>query len=243
MAETVGTLVPTTLTSETTAQSVQETTTPIVTGTFSAATASTTTTPSTTTPSTVRDSVTTPSTISTGPSTEGTTILSSATNAVSASAGSSSVSTSSSDSTFAQSTSTSNSSSAAQLSTGSIVGIAVGSIAALVLLVTFLLFAFGFRVRRAKRRSDTGTTEQNEGQDAVHGVSGAQNGKAELEDPGYTRRLERLHNGAKPELDGSKPRKTGWRAFSIRSLKRGSRPGVAELDAGTGTPGPQELPA
>lgn len=133
--------------------------------------------------------------------------------------------------------------STARLSTGAIVGIAIGSIAALILLVTCLLFAFGFRIRRAKGQGQTEIAEPNEEQRPAIGASGDDGGKAELEDAGYTRRLERLHDGAKPELDGSKPRKTGWRAFSIRSLKRGSRPGVAELDAGPVTKGPHELPA
>lgn len=129
------------------------------------------------------------------------------------------------------------------MSTGSIVGIAVGSIAALVLIVTFLLFAFGFRIRQARRRGDTGITEHKKNQRAASVAAASQNGKAELEDAGYTRRLERLHDGAKPELEGSRPRKTGWRAFSIMSLTRGPRPVVAELDAGTVIHGPHELPA
>lgn len=188
------------------------------------------------------------STVSSGTSIDGTTTLPTAIMASTASAESSSSImsssgsiASSSDSTFDQSPSTRDSSSTAQLSTGSIVGIAVGCIAAIVLLITFLLFGFGFRVRRAKLHP--GITEPKEGQGAVDGVPGVQGGKAELEDAEYTRRLERLHEGAKPELDGSGPRRTGWKAFSIRSLKRGSRPGAAELDAGTGTQGPHELPA
>lgn len=188
------------------------------------------------------DTVSILSTASSETSIVGTTILSSVTSPVLAST-ESSVSTSSSGSTSGQSSPTSNPSGTARISTGSVVGIAVGSIAALVLLVTFLLFAFGFRVRRAKRLSHTWITKPKEDQGEAAGASGAQNGKAELEDAGYSRRLERLHDGAKPELDGSKPRKTGWRAFSIRSLKRGPRPGAAELDTGAVTQGPHELPA
>ncbi|KAG6362353.1 hypothetical protein INS49_010583 [Diaporthe citri] len=169
--------------------------------------------------------------------------LSSVTTPVPTSAEPSSFSTSSSTSLSTQSTSAGNPPKAAQMSTGSIVGMAVGSVASLILLVTFLLFAFGFRLRRARRRSDDGIIEQKKSQQAAAGAPGSHNGKAELEDAAYTRRLERLHDGAKPELEGSRPRKAGWRAFSLRSLKRGLRPGVAELDAGTVTQGPHELPA
>lgn len=98
-------------------------------------------------------------------------------------------------------------------------------------------------MRRGNQRGHTEIPEPSQDQAAAIRTSGDEGGKAELEDAGYTRRLERLHDGAKPELDGSKPSKTGWRAFSIRSLKRGSRPGAAELDAGPVTEGPHELPA
>lgn len=130
-----------------------------------------------------------------------------------------------------------------QMSTGSIVGIAIGSAAALGLLATCILFAFGFRIRRAKRLGGTEVLERRGKQRLAIEVPDGQNGKAELEDAAYTRNLERLHDGAKPELDGSKPRKTGWRAFSIRSLRRGPRSVIAELDPGVVIHGPHELPA
>lgn len=130
-----------------------------------------------------------------------------------------------------------------QMSTGSIVGIAIGSSAALGLLTTCILFIFGFRIRRAKRLGGIEVLERKGKQRLFVEIPDGQNCKAELEDAAYTRKLERLHDGAKPELDGSKPRKTGWRAFSIRSLKRGPRPGIAELDAGIIIHGPHELPA
>lgn len=57
------------------------------------------------------------------------------------------------------------------------------------------------------------------------------------------RGLKKMHDGAKPELEGSTPRRTRWRAFSLRSLKQGSGPSVAELDAGTVTREVHELPA
>ncbi|KAJ0114239.1 hypothetical protein J7T55_010626 [Diaporthe amygdali] len=136
--------------------------------------------------------------------------------------------------------------SSAPLSTGSIVGIAVGSIAALVLLISFLLFAFGFRIRRAKWRGDPNSTEEpklSDNKGAAAGGPTPHHGKAELEDAEYTRRLERLHDGGKPELEGDRPRKSGWGAFSIKSMtKRGSRPAPAELDTRPMTSGPHELP-
>lgn len=183
------------------------------------------------------DSIATPSTVSTG------TIIVDTATFSSISVEPSRFSTSSSSSQTSQSTPTRNKPSAAQMSTGSIVGIAVGSIAALVLLVTFFLFAFGFRIRRGMRRSDTGIAEHKKNQGAAAVAPGFQNGKAELEDVEYTRRLERLHDGTKPELEGSNLWKTGWRAFSIGSLKLGPRPGATELDAGTLIQGPHELPA
>lgn len=131
----------------------------------------------------------------------------------------------------------------AQMSTGSIAGIAIGSAAALGLIATCILFAFGFRIRRAKRLGGIDVLERRGKQRLAIKIPDGQNGKAELEDAAYVRRLERLHDGAKPELDGSKPRKTGWKAFSIRSSKRGPRSVIAELDAGVVIHGPHELPA
>lgn len=171
-----------------------------------------------------------------------TTSLSSVVTPVPPSVESSGSSTSSSSSPSSQSTPTGDPPRAAQLSTGSIVGIAVGSVAALVLFFTFLFFAFGFRIQRARRRNDNGIIEHKKNQPAAAVTPGSQNGKAELEDAGYPRRLEMLHEEAKPELEGSRIRKTGWRAFSIRSLRRGPGAGVAELDAGFVTRGPHELP-
>lgn len=153
-----------------------------------------------------------------------TTRLSSVVTPMPTSVESSGSSTTSSSSPSSQSTPAGNSSRAAQLSIGSIIGIAVGSIAALVLLITFLLFAFGFRIRRASQRSNKGIMEHENNQRAAAVTPDSQNGKAELEDAGYPRRLEMLHEEAKPELQGSRPRK-------------------AELDAGTVTRGPHELPA
>lgn len=122
----------------------------------------------------------------------------------------------------------------------------MGSIAALVLLVLFLLFAFGYRIRRAKWRGDPNSTEEpklSDNKGAVAGSPMPHHGKAELEDAEYTRRLERLHDGEKPELEGDRPQKNGWGAFSIRPMKkRGSRPAPAELDTRPVTLGPHELP-
>lgn len=89
---------------------------------------------------------------------------------------------SSSESSQSTPASTTTPSSTAQISTGSIVGIAIGSIAAIVLLVTCLLFAFGFRIRRAKRRDLIEITEPNEEQRPSIGTSGDDGGKAELEE-------------------------------------------------------------
>lgn len=189
------------------------------------------------------DSLATSSTVSSATPVMATTILSSVIPSVSTSVEPSSFGTSSSSSQSSQSTPEATPPSAAQMSTGSIVGIAVGSIAALVLLVTFLLFAFGFRIRQARRRGGTVITEHKKHQRAAAVAPASQNGKAELEDAGYTRRLERLYDGARPELEGSNPRKTGWRAFSITSWRRGPRAGPAELDAETVTQEPHELPA
>lgn len=67
--------------------------------------------------------------------------------------------------------------------------------------------------------------------------------KAELPDADYTLRLERLHDGAKPELEGSRPRKSVWGVFSIRSVrKRGPRQVAAELESEPTVSGPHELP-
>lgn len=189
------------------------------------------------------DSIATALTISSGALTLETATPSSVVTPASTSVEPSSFSTSSSSPPPSQTASEEDPPKAAQISTGSIVGIAVGSIAASVLLVVLLLFAFGFRIRRPRRRSDNEIMEHKQNQRAAAGDRGSQSAKAELEDAGYTRRLETLHDGAKPELEGSGPRKSGWRAFSIKSLKRGPRTGVAELDAETAAKGPHELPA
>ncbi|KAL1851074.1 hypothetical protein Daus18300_012683 [Diaporthe australafricana] len=134
-----------------------------------------------------------------------------------------------------------------QLSTGSIVGIAIGSVAGLILLILLVFFALGFRIQRERSRRHGTTTEAPELRDEHHATgatSGAPHGKAELADAEYTRRLERLHNGAKPELDGGPVRKLAWRLFStIGSVsRREMRQVPAELGTQPPTPGPHELP-
>ncbi|KAI7775675.1 hypothetical protein LA080_006458 [Diaporthe eres] len=122
----------------------------------------------------------TSSTVSSATLLVATTVLSSIIPPVFASVEPYSFNTSSSSPQSSQSTPEGTPPSAAQMSTGSIVGIAVGSIFALVLLVTFLLFAFGFRIRQARRRSDTGITEHKKNQRAASVAAASQNGKAEL---------------------------------------------------------------
>lgn len=138
--------------------------------------------------------------------------------------------------------------SSTQLSTGSIVGIAIGSIVAVILLVLCLLFVLGFRLQREKwrrRGTPTGTPELRENsrsQAAVSSPSG-QHAKAELEDAEYTRRLDRLQDGVKPELEGSRPWRSVWRVFSTRSgRKQGPQVAAAELGADYVAPDPHELP-
>lgn len=143
------------------------------------------------------------------------------------------------------SASTTQSASPTQLSAGSIAGIAVGSIVALILAVAILLFALGFRVRRGKWSGRAEATGDQSAAQAAGGKSpgGDQQRKAELEDSEYTRRLERLHDGAKPELEGGWLRRAGRRAFSARSAKSQPRPAPAELGTRPVTGGPYELPA
>lgn len=134
-----------------------------------------------------------------------------------------------------------------QLSIASIVGIAIGSIAAVILIVLCLLFALGFRVQRATWRRHSQRTEmpqpKYERPSAVS-APGGPHGKAELPDADYLRRLERLHDGAKPELEGSRARRTVWEFFSIRSVSRSSpRQIPTELATKPPTPGPYELPS
>lgn len=145
-----------------------------------------------------------------------------------------------------QTPSSTHTSASTQLSTESIVGIAIGSIAAAILLVLGLLFALGFRVQRAAWRRHIKRPEIPEARNE-HPVAALAaddpHGKAELPDADYTRRLERLHDGAKPELEGSRPRKLVWRVFSIRSVrKRGPRQVAAELETEPTASGPHELP-
>lgn len=133
-----------------------------------------------------------------------------------------------------------------QLSTASIVGIAIGSVVAVILLVFCLLFVLGFRIQRAAWRRHSQRSKTPEPRDEHPVAVSAPNvshGKAELPDADYTRRLERLHDGAKPELEGSRPRKSVWRVFSIRSVrKRGPRQVAAELETEPTASGPHELP-
>lgn len=136
-----------------------------------------------------------------------------------------------------------------QLSTASIVGIALGSVAAAILLVICLLFALGFRIRfRIQREkwqrhsTPTKTTELQDEDRVTAFIPGSQHVKAELEDTEYTRRLERLQDGAKPELEGSRPRKSVWKVFSIRSVKKqGPRQVNAKLGSDPMASGPHEL--
>ncbi|KAH8748615.1 hypothetical protein F5883DRAFT_238396 [Diaporthe sp. PMI_573] len=132
------------------------------------------------------------------------------------------------------------------LSTGSIAGIAIGSIAGAILLVLCLLFALGFRIRRAKWRRHGTANEAPEPRDeytAAVATSGSPYDKAELPDAEYIRRQERLHAGAKPELDGSTARRLVRRLLSIGSLsRRGTRHAPAELGTEPPASGPHELP-
>lgn len=134
-----------------------------------------------------------------------------------------------------------------QLSIASIVGIAIGSIVAAILLVLCLLFALGFRIHRATWRRHgqrTETPQLKYERPAAVSAPGGSHGKAELPDADYLRRLERLHDGAKPELEGSRARRTVWEFFSIRSMSRSSpRQIPTELATKPPTPGPYELPS
>ncbi|KAG8158277.1 hypothetical protein KVR01_012038 [Diaporthe batatas] len=134
-----------------------------------------------------------------------------------------------------------------QLSIGAIVGISIGSIVAAIILAVCLFVFLGFRIQRSKRRRRRGTpTEVPEprGQfPASTTTPGGPRGKAELPYEEYTRRMERLHEGAKPELEGSKARRSVWGFLSIRSASRSEpRQVPTELWTEPPDPGPHELP-
>lgn len=120
-----------------------------------------------------------------------------------------------------------------QLSTGAIAGIAVSI--ALIVIIPPLLIACGFRIRRPKWRTNTATTRlrTNQSKTATGGSLGSQPRKAELEVGGYKIRLERLHDRAKQEPEGSQLQKAKQNASSIKSAKLlGSQPWRAELEDG-----------
>ena len=130
--------------------------------------------------------------------------------------------------------------------TGSIAGIAIGSVVAAILLGLCLLFFVKFRIVYTKRQRHSTPTEVPEPRDehtAVVATSGSPYDKAELPDAEYIRRQERLHDGAKPELEGSTARKLVRRLLSIGSAsRRGSRHVHAELGTEPPASGPHELP-
>ncbi|KAG8160764.1 hypothetical protein KVR01_009028 [Diaporthe batatas] len=122
-----------------------------------------------------------------------------------------------------------------QLSTASIVGIALGSVAGGVLVLVCLLFAFGFRVQCAKRRRHITPTEAPQLTD--------DHPAAELADSEYLKKVERLHKGTKPELEGSTTLESLWGLFSARPLRTGGLRGdAAEIAAGPLNSVPHELP-
>lgn len=120
-----------------------------------------------------------------------------------------------------------------QLSTGAIAGIAVSI--ALIVILPPLLIACGFRIRRPKWRTKIATTglKANQSKAATGGSLGGQPRKAKLEIGGYTIRLERLHDRAKPEPEGSRPQKAKQKALPIESATSlGSQLWRAELEDG-----------
>lgn len=108
-------------------------------------------------------------------------------------------------------------------------GIAVSI--ALIVIIPSLLIACGFRIRRPKWRTNTATTGLKTEQRKVEigGSLVSKPRKAEFEVGGYTIRLERLHDRAKPEPEGSRPQEV----LPIKSATGlGSQPWRAELEDG-----------
>jgi hypothetical protein len=129
----------------------------------------------------------------------------------------------------------------------SIIGIAIGSVIVAILLGILLFFLLRShnipeqRKNHVMRQEDPETRSKYTG--AVTLFTG-QYGRAELPDAEYIRMIERLHEGAKPELEGSKGRRSIWQFFSIRSANRSGplAPQVpTELGTKPPTPGPYEL--
>lgn len=121
----------------------------------------------------------------------------------------------------------------------------MGSVVAGILIIVCLLFTLGFRIQRAQWRRHTAPNKAPELRDEnpkTTSNSGDAYSKAELADAEYTRRLDRLHNGAKPELEGSKRPSSARGFFSTKPVSnKGPWQGAAELGTETSTSGPHEL--
>lgn len=121
----------------------------------------------------------------------------------------------------------------------------MGSVVAGILIIVCLLFSLGFRIQRSQWRRHTAPNKAPELRDEnpkATSNSGDAYSKAELADAEYTRRLDRLHNGAKPELEGSKLPNSARGFFSTKPVsKKEPWKVAAELGTETSTSGPHEL--